>query len=59
MPFDTPTTFATVAAEAPTRLAPTIMPLWDSVRPPILLHHLHTTTLTAEFLTAAERGRST
>ncbi|PSN37754.1 hypothetical protein C0J52_25245 [Blattella germanica] len=32
VPFDTPTTFATVAAEAPTRRAPTIMPLWDSVR---------------------------
>ncbi|PSN57654.1 hypothetical protein C0J52_05421 [Blattella germanica] len=59
VPFNTPTTFATVAAEAPTRWAPIIMPLWGSVRSPILPHHLHTTTLTAEILTAAGRGRST
>ncbi|PSN44589.1 hypothetical protein C0J52_25051 [Blattella germanica] len=52
-PFDTPTTFVTVAAEALTRRAPTIMPLWDSVRLQILPHHLHTTTLAAEILTAA------
>ncbi|PSN52757.1 hypothetical protein C0J52_07495 [Blattella germanica] len=51
--------FATVAAEAPTRWAPTILPLWDYVRSPILPHHQHTTTLTAEILTAAGRGRST
>ncbi|PSN58131.1 hypothetical protein C0J52_01026 [Blattella germanica] len=59
VPFDTPMTFATVAAEAPTRRAPTIMPLWDSVRSHTLLHHLHTRTLTAEILTAAGKGRST
>ncbi|PSN44949.1 hypothetical protein C0J52_16475 [Blattella germanica] len=59
VPFGIATTFATVAAEAPTSQAPTIMPLWDSVRSHILMHHLHTTTLTAEILTAAGRGRST
>ncbi|PSN38791.1 hypothetical protein C0J52_23232 [Blattella germanica] len=57
--FDTPTTFATVVAEAPTRRAPTIMHLWDSVRSHNSLHHLHTTTLTAEIITAAGRRRST
>ncbi|PSN35830.1 hypothetical protein C0J52_22740 [Blattella germanica] len=56
VPFGTPTTFATVAAEAPTRRAPTNMPSWDSVSSHILLHHLHTTTLT---VTAAGRERST
>ncbi|PSN54686.1 hypothetical protein C0J52_01102 [Blattella germanica] len=59
VPFDTSTTFATVAAEAPTRRAKMIKPLWDSVRSHILPHHLHTTTLTAEIITAAGRGRST
>ncbi|PSN44550.1 hypothetical protein C0J52_18386 [Blattella germanica] len=59
VPFDTPTMFATVAAEAPTRRAPSIMPLWDSVRSPILPHHLYTTLLTAEILTIAGRGTST
>ncbi|PSN54755.1 hypothetical protein C0J52_20215 [Blattella germanica] len=57
--FNTPTMFATVASEAPTRRAPMTMPLWDSVRSHISLHHLHTTTLTAEILSAADRGRST
>ncbi|PSN34275.1 hypothetical protein C0J52_22122 [Blattella germanica] len=52
VPFDTPTMFATVAAEATTRRAPMIMPLWDSVESPILPQNLHKTILTAEILTA-------
>ncbi|PSN58474.1 hypothetical protein C0J52_00806 [Blattella germanica] len=60
VPFDTPTMFATDAAEAPTRWAPTITTAslgFCQVTHFTTPSAYHDTT--AEILTAAGRGRST